>query len=78
MQEFKSGMSMEDRLMKELQDNIKSGAKLLEWVSENDSFISNTAKLQRKYFDALVAEGFTEDQAISIISAAPMTAGGTG
>lgn len=41
---------------------------LLEEALSRDDFFALNARLMKRSFDALVAEGFTEDQAIRIVA----------
>jgi SOS response regulatory protein OraA/RecX len=55
--------------MKDLEGAVKILAEMLKSVEQNDEFIGTIASLSKKVHDALIAKGFTSEQAISIMTA---------
>jgi len=52
----------------DIDEVAEATAAILERFAENDKLVSQLAKFVRKLYLALVNEGFTEEQALNIIS----------
>lgn len=53
-------------MLDQLQESLQIGNKCIKFVTQDPNILPNAAKLMAKYRDALMAEGFTREEAIRI------------
>jgi hypothetical protein len=62
-----------EEAIKEAMEPVNVGLKI---VADNDELFANVAKIIRKMIDALVAEGFTREEALGLTKSAAGSAAG--
>lgn len=62
-------------MKEQIKEALESVHVMLEVMLEDDKMVSNIAKITRKMYLALVAEGFTEEQASRIVANYKATSG---